>query len=72
MPLWKWRVAKDGEANNGLSEGETGSREMSKVEMADGMSHLLSPKSCRLTSNISIRFQATGGMKRLSFHLMNE
>lgn len=32
--LWKWRVAELGESNNGLSEGENGPREMSRVEMA--------------------------------------
>lgn len=33
-PLWKWRVAEPGKSNNGLSEGERGSRVLSKVEMA--------------------------------------
>lgn len=33
-PLWKWRVAEPGKPNNGLSEGENGPREMSRVEMA--------------------------------------
>ncbi|KAI5461693.1 FAD dependent oxidoreductase [Mariannaea sp. PMI_226] len=32
---WKWRVAEEGKPNNGLLEGETGPREMSRVEMAD-------------------------------------
>ncbi|KAH7131605.1 FAD dependent oxidoreductase [Dactylonectria estremocensis] len=33
---WKWRVAEQGKPNNGLSEGEDGPREMSKLEMASG------------------------------------
>lgn len=33
-PVWKWRVAQQGKLNNGLSEGEDGPREMSKLEMA--------------------------------------
>ncbi|ORY56985.1 FAD dependent oxidoreductase [Pseudomassariella vexata] len=33
-PVWKWRAAEEGKPNNGLSEGETGPREMSKLEMA--------------------------------------
>ncbi|KAJ5155578.1 hypothetical protein N7492_008381 [Penicillium capsulatum] len=33
-PLWKWRVAEEGKENNGLSEGETGPRVLSKVKMA--------------------------------------
>ncbi|KND91998.1 L-pipecolate oxidase [Tolypocladium ophioglossoides CBS 100239] len=33
--LWKWRVAEGGKENNGLSEGETGPREMSNLQMAD-------------------------------------
>ena len=33
-PLWKWRVAKSGENNNGLGEGEDGPRNLSNVEMA--------------------------------------
>lgn len=33
-PLWKWRVADEGKDNNGLSEGEMGPREMSRLEMA--------------------------------------
>ncbi|KAF4461055.1 sarcosine oxidase [Fusarium albosuccineum] len=33
-PAWKWRVAAQGKPNNGLSEGEDGPREMSKLEMA--------------------------------------
>ncbi|KAL6408570.1 putative fad dependent oxidoreductase protein [Ilyonectria robusta] len=32
--VWKWRVAKPDQANNGLSEGENGPREMSRLEMA--------------------------------------
>ncbi|KAL2673904.1 hypothetical protein Neosp_012348 [[Neocosmospora] mangrovei] len=32
--VWKWRVAQQGKPNNGLSEGEDGPREMSKLEMA--------------------------------------
>ncbi|KND95189.1 L-pipecolate oxidase [Tolypocladium ophioglossoides CBS 100239] len=32
---WKWRAAEEGKPNNGLLEGETGPREMSRVEMAD-------------------------------------
>ncbi|KAJ4251820.1 hypothetical protein NW762_011117 [Fusarium torreyae] len=31
---WKWRVAEQGKLNNGLSEGEHGPREMSKLEIA--------------------------------------
>ncbi|KAI8654068.1 DAO domain-containing protein [Fusarium sp. Ph1] len=33
-PVWKWRVAQQGKPNNGLSEGEDGPREMSKLKMA--------------------------------------
>lgn len=33
--LWKWRVAKDGQLNNGLSEGDQGPRVLSKVAMAE-------------------------------------
>jgi hypothetical protein len=33
-PLWKWRVAEEGKVSNGLEEGETGPREMSRLEMA--------------------------------------
>ncbi|RSL78345.1 hypothetical protein CEP52_017639 [Fusarium oligoseptatum] len=33
-PLWKWRVAEEGKANNGLSEGEAGPRVLTKVRMA--------------------------------------
>ncbi|KAJ5102233.1 hypothetical protein NUU61_004455 [Penicillium alfredii] len=33
--LWKWRVAKEGESNNGLSEGEDGPRELSRVVLAE-------------------------------------
>lgn len=32
--VWKWRVMKEGEANNGLSEGEDGPRVLEKIEMA--------------------------------------
>lgn len=32
--IWKWRVAQEGKASNGLEEGEHGPREMSKVELA--------------------------------------
>lgn len=34
-PLWKWRVAEQGKPNNGLSEGEGGMRDMSKLQFAD-------------------------------------
>jgi sarcosine oxidase/L-pipecolate oxidase len=34
--LWKWRVIREGGYCNGIGEGESGSREMSKVEMAAG------------------------------------
>ncbi|KAJ3456574.1 hypothetical protein MRS44_016597 [Fusarium solani] len=33
-PVWKWRVVQQGKPNNGLSEGEDGPREMSKLKMA--------------------------------------
>ncbi|KAJ0330534.1 hypothetical protein COL922a_012432 [Colletotrichum nupharicola] len=42
-PFWKWRVAKEGHDNNGLSEGEDGPREVSKVEMADRADFKLEP-----------------------------
>lgn len=35
--LWKWRVTGEGKVSNGLGEGETGPREMSKVKMAAGV-----------------------------------
>ncbi|KEF51993.1 uncharacterized protein A1O9_11983 [Exophiala aquamarina CBS 119918] len=34
--LWKWRVTSEGNICNGLEEGETGPREMSKIKMAAG------------------------------------
>ncbi|KAK7419031.1 hypothetical protein QQX98_003533 [Neonectria punicea] len=34
-PIWKWRVAEEGKENNGLSEGETGPRDISKLKMAN-------------------------------------
>ncbi|KAF3002357.1 hypothetical protein E8E14_007986 [Neopestalotiopsis sp. 37M] len=34
-PLWKWRVAQDGQDNNGLSDGATSFRNLINVEMAD-------------------------------------
>lgn len=33
-PLWKWRIVGEGKASNGLEEGETGPREMSKLDLA--------------------------------------
>ncbi|KAJ0352115.1 hypothetical protein COL154_012655 [Colletotrichum chrysophilum] len=42
-PFWEWRVAKEGHDNNGLSEGEDGPREVSKVEMADRADFKLEP-----------------------------
>ncbi|KAH6974176.1 FAD dependent oxidoreductase [Ilyonectria sp. MPI-CAGE-AT-0026] len=38
-PLWKWRVVEEGKPSNGLSEGETGPRDMSKLKMANGRCH---------------------------------
>ncbi|RDL31799.1 Uncharacterized protein BP5553_09201 [Venustampulla echinocandica] len=32
--LWKWRTAEEGKKNNGLSEGEKGPREISRLDMA--------------------------------------
>ncbi|KAK5050880.1 hypothetical protein LTR84_003439 [Exophiala bonariae] len=32
--LWKWRVTREGEICNGLEQGETGPRELSRVKMA--------------------------------------
>lgn len=34
--IWRWRTKQDGRYDNGLSEGEGGAREMSKVQMATG------------------------------------
>jgi len=31
---WKWRVAEEGQDNNGLSEGDDGHRVLAKVKMA--------------------------------------
>ncbi|EOO02252.1 putative fad dependent oxidoreductase protein [Phaeoacremonium minimum UCRPA7] len=33
--LWMWRVARNGEENNGLADGEAGPREMSRLQMAE-------------------------------------
>jgi len=50
--LWKWRVTGEGKVCNGLEEGETGPRELSKVKMAAGKyPHMVF--SCSLTAIIS-------------------
>lgn len=33
-PLWKWRAVEEGKKCNGLEEGETGPREMAKLQLA--------------------------------------
>jgi sarcosine oxidase/L-pipecolate oxidase len=33
-PIWKWRAVEEGKYCNGLEEGETGPREMSKLKLA--------------------------------------
>lgn len=42
-PVWKWRVVEEGKESNGLSEGETGPRELSKQRLAkrEFLRHLL-------------------------------
>ncbi|KAI8649199.1 DAO domain-containing protein [Fusarium keratoplasticum] len=46
--LWKWRVAEDGKDNNGLSEGESGPREMSRLRLATPLDFAMQKVASRL------------------------
>ncbi|OGE50367.1 hypothetical protein PENARI_c017G11325 [Penicillium arizonense] len=53
-PIWKWRAVEEGKYCNGLEEGETGPREMSKLKLAKSQDFQFTTKSGpALSSNLS-------------------
>ncbi|KAM0415763.1 hypothetical protein ACHAPT_013268 [Fusarium lateritium] len=46
--LWKWRVVEEGKDNNGLSEGENGPREMSRLRLATPLDFAMQKVASRL------------------------
>ncbi|KFX99697.1 hypothetical protein V490_01708 [Pseudogymnoascus sp. VKM F-3557] len=46
--LWKWRVVEEGKFNNGLEQGETGPREMSRLGMAEPHDFKFGPAGSKL------------------------